>query len=94
MSTIIRFSARSLAEPASSAARRRSSSPNRPRGRVPFIGRIVTRPPERSKNSSGDSDSTAHPEPSSNAAYGASPGASSAERSSSQALPPPSEKLP
>ena len=43
MSTIIRFSARSFAEAASSAAMAPSSAANRPRERVPFIGRMLER---------------------------------------------------
>ena len=50
------FSARSLGSEASSSARARSSSSQRPRGRVPFIGRARSRPSLREKNSSGEAD--------------------------------------
>ena len=43
-STIITFSARSLALARSSHASARSSARSRPRGRVPLIGSVVTRP--------------------------------------------------
>ncbi|GIU98707.1 MAG: hypothetical protein KatS3mg014_0323 [Actinomycetota bacterium] len=55
-STIIAFSARSLAEAASRRAASSSSSSHRPRGAVPFIGRVVMRFPSRRKNSSGEAE--------------------------------------
>jgi hypothetical protein len=60
-STIIRFSARSLGDACSVAAATRSSSSQRPRRMVPFMGRVVMmRRGRTSKNSSGDADTTAH----------------------------------
>jgi hypothetical protein len=57
-STIIAFSARSFAEAVSAAAFASSSSNHRPRGAVPFIGRVVTRRPSSARNSSGEADRT------------------------------------
>jgi hypothetical protein len=57
-STIIAFSARSFAEASRRSAAARSSSGHRPRDAVPFIGRVAIAPPRRSKNSSGDAEST------------------------------------
>ncbi len=56
MSTIITFSARSFGERPRSSRARRSSSIVRPRGAVPFIGRVRMQAPARSKNSSGDAE--------------------------------------
>ena len=57
-STIIAFSARSLADATSEAPAASSSASQRPRGAVPFIGRVVTRSPSMRKKSSGDAEST------------------------------------
>ena len=57
-STIIKFSARCFSSMASQVLRRASSRGVRPRGAVPFIGRVDMCLPSRRKNSSGDSDST------------------------------------
>jgi hypothetical protein len=57
-STIIAFSARSFEEATRRAAISSSSASQRPRGAVPFIGRVVIRPPSTRKNSSGDAEST------------------------------------
>ena len=57
-STIMRFSARSLAEPARSAASTASRSASRERPRVPFIGRVTTSRPSQVKKSSGDTEAT------------------------------------
>ena len=59
MSTIMAFSARFFAEDANSTARARSSSYQRPRAIVPFIGREMMRSPSSSKNSSGDAEQIA-----------------------------------
>ncbi len=58
MSRIIRFSARSFSERARARPRRRSSSGQRPRAAVPFMGRVVSRRPSRRRNSSGEADAT------------------------------------
>ena len=52
------FSARSFTEPRSRSATSRSSAGQRPRGAVPFIGRVDSASPSIRKNSSGDADST------------------------------------
>ena len=57
-STIITFSARSFALPASSAARASSSAGVAPRGRVPLMGRVSTRRPSRRRKRSGDEEAT------------------------------------
>jgi hypothetical protein len=57
-STIIAFSARSFGDATRPAAAASSSAGHRPRGAVPFIGRVVTRSPSRRKNSSGEAEST------------------------------------
>ena len=54
ISTIIRFSARSFSEDINSFFNLASSSANRPRGRVPFIGSVRMCKPSVSKNSSGE----------------------------------------
>ena len=68
-STIIAFSARSLTEPRRAARIAWSSASQRPRGAVPFIGRVVMRPPSIRKNSSGDAESTRYRPRSRYAAY-------------------------
>ena len=57
-STIITFSARSLADVRRASACAVSSSGVAPRGAVPFMGRVRMRPACQSKNSSGDTEST------------------------------------
>jgi hypothetical protein len=57
-STIIAFSARSFAEAQSRRATSSSSSSHRPRGAVPFIGRVVIRSSSMRKKSSGEAEST------------------------------------
>ncbi len=55
-STIIAFSARSFTDAVSRSRIASSSSSQRPRGAVPFIGRVVSRSPSNRKKSSGDAD--------------------------------------
>ena len=55
-STIIAFSARSFTDAVSRSRIASSSSSQRPRGAVPFIGRVVSRSPSSRKKSSGDAD--------------------------------------
>ncbi len=63
-STIITFSARSLALVRSSHARSRSSLRSRPRGRVPLIGSEATRPSASTeRNGSGEADRSARGRP-------------------------------
>ena len=58
-STIMMFSARSLALAVSSRASSSSSSSQRPRRRVPFMGRVSMLPPlSRAKNNSGEVETT------------------------------------
>jgi hypothetical protein len=57
-STIIAFSARSFTEAVRRSRMASSSASQRPRGAVPFIGRVVSRSPSSRKNSSGDADRT------------------------------------
>ncbi len=58
-STIIRFSARSLALVRRCSAAAASVAASGPRGAVPFMGRVVMCSPSQSKNSSGETLSTA-----------------------------------
>ncbi len=69
MSTIMRFSARSFSDSRRPAAWASSSSTVSPRGAVPFIGRVVIRPPSRRKNSSGEAHTTAKRPRSTSAAW-------------------------
>ena len=63
-STIITFSARSLALASSSQASARSVARSRPRGRVPLIGSVVTTPSRSTdRNGSGEADSSARGPP-------------------------------
>ena len=55
-STIIAFSARSFTDAVSRSRSASSSAGQRPRGAVPFIGRVVSRSPSSRKNNSGDAD--------------------------------------
>ena len=63
-STIITFSAWSLRLASSSRVRARSPSRVRPRGRVPLIGSVDTRPPfDSARNGSGEAESRARGAP-------------------------------
>ncbi len=55
-STIIAFSARSFTDAVRRSRVASSSASQRPRGAVPFIGRVVSRSPSSRKNSSGEAD--------------------------------------
>ncbi|VTU21677.1 hypothetical protein E5CHR_01235 [Variovorax sp. PBL-E5] len=57
-STIITFSARSLADARNPAAAAASASAVAPRAAVPFIGRASSRRSRQSKKSSGETDSS------------------------------------
>ena len=59
MSTIMAFSARSFSDAANWRARARSSSYQRPRAMVPFMGRETIRRPSSSKNNSGEAEQIA-----------------------------------
>ena len=52
----MRFSARSFTDAARARAAASSSSSQRPRGLVPFMGRVVTRVPRLPKKSSGEAE--------------------------------------
>ncbi len=63
-STIMTFSARSLALDSSSRASARSLAASRPRGRVPLIGSVLTTPSASTeRNGSGEADSSARGRP-------------------------------
>ena len=70
-STIITFSARSLALASNSAPRRASSTGSALRGRVPLIGRVSTRRPRSSMNRSGLAEAIAWSGAPKKAAWGA-----------------------
>ena len=69
MSTIMRFSARSFSDSRRWAAWASSSSGVTPRAAVPFMGRVVSRPPSRRKKSSGEAHTTAKRPRSTSAAW-------------------------
>ena len=58
-SAIMTFSARSFSEERSRSRTASSSSGKRPRRAVPFMGRVITVSPRRSRKSSGEAEITA-----------------------------------